>query len=168
MIWVNRVRGGHAELLGDDDGTNFRSIDNFFSRQNYVRGFDSSGFGPRDPITGDALGGQTFWAATTEVQFPLPFVPKSLGLRGAVFADAGQLLNVGDFTKSQIITNTANIGLTADQLNQLNDDGVRASVGASVLWDSPFGPLRVDYAVPLNDEPFDDIEEFNFGVSSNF
>jgi len=168
VIWVNRVRGGHAELLGDDDGTNFRSIDNFFSRQNYVRGFDSSGFGPRDPITGDALGGQTFWAATTEVQFPLPFVPKSLGLRGAVFADAGQLLNVGDFTKSQIITNTANIGLTADQLNQLNDDGVRASVGASVLWDSPFGPLRVDYAVPLNDEPFDDIEEFNFGVSSNF
>jgi len=166
LIWVNRVRGGHAEIIGDDDGTSFRTIDNFFSRQNYVRGFDSSGFGPRDPITGDALGGQSFWTATTEVQFPLPFVPQSLGLRGAVFADVGQITNVGDFSIGQITASNPN--LTTDQLNQLNDDGVRASVGGSILWDSPFGPLRVDYAVPLNEEPFDDVEEFNFGVSSAF
>jgi outer membrane protein insertion porin family len=45
---------------------------------------------------------------------------------------------------------------------------VRASVGASLLWASPFGPLRLDYAFPINDEEFDDVEEFNFGVSSAF
>lgn len=166
IIWVNRVRGGHAEIIGDDDGTSFRTIDNFFARQNYVRGFDTSGFGPRDPITGDSLGGQSFWTATTEVQFPLPFVPKTLGLKGAFFADIGQLSNVGDFAISQVLASNPN--LSAAQLSQLDDDEIRASVGGSILWDSPFGPLRVDYAVPLNDEPFDDVEEFNFGVSSNF
>jgi len=166
LIWVNRVRGGHAEIIGNDDGTSFRTIDNFFARRNYVRGFDTSGFGPRDPITGDALGGQSFWTATTEVQFPLPFVPKTLGLKGAVFADVGQITNVGDFAISQVVASNPN--LNAAQLQQLDDDEIRASVGGSILWDSPFGPLRVDYAVPLNDEPFDDLEEFNFGVSSNF
>ena len=58
--------------------------------------------------------------------------------------------------------------MTAAQLSQLDDDAIRASVGASILWASPFGPLRVDYAIPIQDEPFDDIEEFNFGVSTAF
>ena len=163
LILLGRLRGGHIEVFGDDDGTGFRTFDNFQSRQSYVRGFDSFGFGPRDPITGDALGGRTFWTATAEVQFPLPFVSRSFGLRGAFFADAGQIREVGD---PAIAAFTAANG--ADTTGQLTSDSVRASVGGSVLWASPFGPLRVDYAVPISEESFDDIEEFNFGVSSAF
>lgn len=165
IVLFGRLRGGHIEVFGNDDGTGFRTLDNFQARQNFVRGFDSLGFGPRDPITGDALGGRTFWTATAEVQFPLPFISRNLGLRGAFFADAGQLYDVGS---PAIAAVTSSNTLNAAQLNQLDSDSVRASVGASVLWASPFGPLRVDYAVPFSEEAFDDIEEFSFGVSSAF
>ncbi|MEM8652500.1 MAG: BamA/TamA family outer membrane protein, partial [Pseudomonadota bacterium] len=166
LIFMARVRGGHVEVFGGDDGTNFRVFDNFQARQNTIRGFDSFGYGPRDPITGDALGGQTFWNATTEVQFPLPLVPRSFGLRGAVFADVGQLTTPGNAAIAAVTA--SNPGLTAAQLAQLDDDAVRASVGGSILWASPFGPLRVDYAVPIAEEAFDERREFNFGVSSQF
>jgi outer membrane protein insertion porin family len=170
IILFGRLRGGHIEVFGDDDNTGFRTLDNFQARQNYVRGFDSFGFGPRDPITGDALGGRTYWTATAEVLFPLPFVSRSLGLRGAFFADAGQITDPGNPAIASI-TNAAALGgiaLSPAQLEELDSSSVRASVGASLLWASPFGPLRLDYAFPINDEEFDDVEEFNFGVSSAF
>ncbi len=44
----------------------------------------------------------------------------------------------------------------------------RASVGASLLWQSPFGPIRFDYAVPVVKEPTDQVQNFNFGVSTRF
>lgn len=166
IILFGRLRGGHIEVIGDDNDTNFRTVNNFQSRQNYVRGFDSFGFGPRDPITGDPLGGRTYWTATAEVLFPLPFVSRSLGLRGALFADAGQLSNVGQPAINAI--SLANGGLSAAQLDQVDSDSIRASVGASILWASPFGPLRFDYAVPISEESFDDIEEISFGVSTAF
>ena len=59
-----------------------------------MRGFNRAGYGPRDLSTGDALGGQTYWAATAEVRFPLPFVPDDLGVKGALFVDAGSLFGV--------------------------------------------------------------------------
>ena len=44
----------------------------------------------------------------------------------------------------------------------------RASAGIGLIWASPFGPLRVDYAVPFLKEDTDEGEEFNFGVSTRF
>ena len=44
----------------------------------------------------------------------------------------------------------------------------RASVGAGLIWASPFGPLRVDYAVPVVKEDTDEVQEFNFGMSTRF
>ena len=151
------------------DGTNsitdtLRTVDNFQASRNTIRGFDSYGYGPRDPLTGDPLGGQTYWNATAELQFPLPFVQRSLGLRGALFADAGQIMDPGDGTLTSLM---ANPGFT-DPQSQANSDTIRSSVGVSILWDSPFGPLRADYAFPISSEPFDDEQEFSFGVSSAF
>lgn len=175
IILFGRVRGGHITTLGTDNGTTggaIRITDNFQARGNQmIRGFDSFGFGPRDPLTGDPLGGRTYWNATAEVTFPLPFIPRTLGLRGALFADVGQLFDPGNFAQTNINASSVAAGLgglTAAQINQVNSDSVRASVGASVVWNSPFGPLRLDYAIPIASENFDDIEEFNFGVSSAF
>lgn len=167
IILFGRLRGGHIEVTGTDNGSSFRTLDNFQARQDYVRGFDSSGFGPRDPLTDDALGGRTYWTATAEVIFPFPFVSRSLGLRGALFAEAGQIYDVGNPALADVTT--ANGGpLNAAQLEQIDSDSVRASVGASILWNSPFGPLRADYGFPIEEESFDDIEEFSFGVSRSF
>ena len=56
-------------------------------------------FALRDAATGDALGGTTYWTATAEVRFPLPFIPDELGMSGAVFADAGSLFGAGQLAK---------------------------------------------------------------------
>jgi outer membrane protein insertion porin family len=44
----------------------------------------------------------------------------------------------------------------------------RASVGVGLIWASPFGPLRVDYAYPVLKEETDQVQEFNFGISTRF
>ena len=76
-------------------GEDVRLLDLFYKGGETIRGFDRAGFGPRDLLTGDALGGDTFWATTAEVRFPLPFVPEDLGMSGAVFVDAGSLFGAG-------------------------------------------------------------------------
>ena len=72
-----------------------RLIDLFYKGGETIRGFNRGGFGPRDLLTRDALGGDTFWSVTAEVRFPLPFIPDDLGMSGAVFADAGSLFGAG-------------------------------------------------------------------------
>lgn len=44
----------------------------------------------------------------------------------------------------------------------------RASVGVGIAWASPFGPLRFDYAIPVEKEDTDKVREFSFGVSTRF
>ena len=43
---------------------------------------------------------------------------------------------------------------------------MRYSTGLSFFWTSPFGPLRLSYAQPLNARPTDRIQklQFNFGT----
>ena len=50
------------------------------------------------------------------------------------------------------------------------DDGnvVRTSVGVGIIWASPFGPLRFDYAVPLTKGQFDRVQQFKFGGGTSF
>ena len=69
-------------------------LDHFQMGPNLVRGFAPNGIGPRDinPFgTGDALGGTKYWGASAELQMPFWFLPKEVGLKGAVYADAGGL-----------------------------------------------------------------------------
>lgn len=154
-----RARGGFNFSYGNSDG--YRTQDNFFQGSRDIRGFESYGFGPRDPITGDALGGMYYWNATAEVSFPMPYLPDSMGIRGALFADAGQLWGLDSASRNAIIA-------AGGSTERLDDNTLRASVGASIIWASPFGPLRFDYAVPLSQASWDKTREFSFGVSTSF
>ncbi|MGI9407338.1 MAG: outer membrane protein assembly factor BamA [Hyphomicrobiaceae bacterium] len=147
---IGRVIGGHIVGYGGDD---VRLLDSFYKGGETIRGFDRSGFGPRDSVSGDALGGTIFYAATAELRFPFPIIPEEFGLSGAIFADAGSLYDVG--------TNVA--GLVVN-----DSDSIRSSVGASLLWNSPLGPLRADYAYVLSSEAFDDEQAIRFGASTAF
>lgn len=162
IVAFGRVRAGNIA----DFGSVYRTQDNFYNNSKSVRGFKGSGMGPRDPVTGDALGGQNYYNATAELQFPLPFLPESAGFRGAFFADAGSVFGLDSSNRALVIA--SNPGLSALQLQQLDDSSVRASVGASVIWSSPFGPLRFDYAFPLLKEDWDKTREFSFGISTKF
>ena len=44
----------------------------------------------------------------------------------------------------------------------------RMSAGASIIWDSPFGPLRFDFAYPFLKQPYDRTQWFQFGGGTRF
>lgn len=144
-------KAGNITGIGED----VRYSDAFFKGGETVRGFKS--FGPRDTTDGSAVGGNTFWVASAEVNFPFWGLPESFGLRGALFADAGSLYGGDD--------RSANITPAA---NYVDDSSVRSSVGASVIWQSPFGPLRADVAQVLTGENYDTEQSFRFGGGAKF
>jgi outer membrane protein insertion porin family len=147
VVGIARVQGGHIMGYGDNDGAggDLRIIDHFFMGPSLVRGFAPNGIGPRDISTGDsranALGGTTYFGGSLEVQFPIPVLPRELGLRGAVFADAGTLFGYDGPTVFDDGT-----------IEVLDSSKLRSSVGASLLWTSPLGPIRFDYAFALSKE----------------
>ena len=70
------------------------------------------------------------------------------GKQFAVFADAGSLWNYQGPSVNDLQRQFFGQTITP------SDDGmkIRASVGAGILWDSPFGPLRLDYAYAFSAE----------------
>ena len=158
-----------------------RLLDDFKMGPNLVRGFQPAGLGPRDitpGTTNDALGGTMYWGASLEMQYPLYFLPKDSGFRGAVFIDSGALWGyrgeTQDPTTGEIngtifpqVGNKA--ALTCQCGMQYTDSPApRASAGASIIWDSPFGPLRFDFAYPFIKQNGDRTQFFSFGGGTKF
>ena len=183
IVGLIHLQGGMLNQFG---GSELRMLDHFQMGPNLVRGFAPNGIGPRDmnPFgTMDALGGTKYWGASFELQMPFWFLPKEVGLKGSVYADAGGLfdykgptswaqtaeVNVPGCIKPTQATATA--GPTPGTCTGLVfDDGnvVRTSVGVGIIWASPFGPLRFDYAVPLTKGQFDRVQQFKFGGGTSF
>lgn len=157
IVGLLRVQGGHIQGLGGDD---VRLRDAFYKGGETIRGFESSGIGPRDVGTGvgdtDALGGKFYVAGTAEVQFPVPVLPPELGFSGAVFADAGTLYGT-DISPGVLASGAID-----------DDSTIRSSVGGSILWNSPLGPLRADFAYVLTKEDYDQEQFFRFGGGRRF
>lgn len=147
---VGRATAGNITGWGGQD---VRLLDMFNKGGETVRGFAAGGIGPRDLLSAnqDALGGTSYVSTSAEARFALPFVPDSVGLKGAVFADAGSL-----FGTSKSAAGLPGIAGANAQM--------RASVGTGLIWDSPLGPLGVTYAVPLLKQPFDKTQPLNFGL----
>jgi outer membrane protein insertion porin family len=157
-------------------------LDDFKMGQNLVRGFEPAGLGPRDLTVGgadDSLGGTMYWGASIEVQYPFYFLPKDAGFRGAVFVDSGS--EWGYRGETQYIATGEINGLVAPTGNPANGTYVcqcgllyadssapRMSVGASLIWDSPFGPLRFDFAYPVLKQAYDRTQFFQFGGGARF
>jgi outer membrane protein insertion porin family len=89
-----------------------------------------------------------------------------VGLKGAVFADAGTLFGYEGATRFTLAGNPILDGFaptpcvtnsTQPQtcIAVRDEHLIRSSVGASLLWNSPLGPIRFDYAFALTkDEGF--------------
>jgi outer membrane protein insertion porin family len=155
-------------------------VDNFNLGPTLVRGFAPGGLGPRDisdpnNIEANGLGGTTYFGGTAEVQFPLFGLPRELGLKGALFADAGTLYGFSDRTDfSSLVgytycpTNGAT-PVTQPSCLILDDERkIRASLGASLLWASPLGPIRFDFAIPVLKGKYDQTQFFNFTGGASF
>jgi outer membrane protein insertion porin family len=111
-----------------------------------VRGFDTSGITIRDPVTNDILGGNKAAMANLNLFFPLPYMRTS-GLRGLVFADAG---DVADFGQTLSFANT------------------RVATGLGIEWLSPIGPIGLSWGFVLRDRPGDLRKKFEFAIGTTF
>ncbi len=162
ITFVSRAIGGYIMGWGGED---VRLIDLFFKGGETVRGFDRAGYGPRDLNTLDALGGTTYWATTAEIRFPIPFVPDDLGIGAAVFADAGSLFGAGQGAQDLSGGCKPNV---AGTVCLADSSSIRSSVGASLMWASPVGPIRMDFAKVLTAESYDEQQFFRFGAATKF
>jgi len=139
--------GGYIFGLGSQK---VRINDRFFVGGDDLRGFQNAGVGPRDITTRDSLGGDKYYTATAELRFPLG-LPEELGVSGAVFSDAGSLWDSDDSGPSVFDKNS-----------------LRASGGAGIIWASPFGPIRIDYAHAFLKENPDLTENIRFSFGTKF
>jgi outer membrane protein insertion porin family len=154
IVAMGRVQGGYATGL---DGQQVPFMNSFFGGPQMVRGFAPNGFGPRDVTPGstmDNIGGTKYFVTTAEAQSPIPGVPSDFGLKLAVFSDAGTVWGYGGPTYFPSFKQSVQVA---------DSTFIRSSVGAGLVWDSPLGPLRVDYAFPLTKTPYDVLQPLHFG-----
>ncbi|MBU3693713.1 MAG: outer membrane protein assembly factor BamA [Rhodocyclaceae bacterium] len=117
-----------------------------------VRGFRTSTLGPKDTASGAGLlarpvGGNQRVVATAEVLYPIPGLGKERNARISTFVDGG------------LIRNSQENG---------GEDGPKFSAGIGVYFVSPFGPIQLSVAKPLNSSPNDITQIFQFTMGSQF
>ena len=154
LIGLLKVTGGNITGLGGPVAT----VDDFFQGGETIRGFAPLGYGPRETGTGSnlAVGGKNFIAGTAEVSFPMPLLPPDFGMRGAVFADAGTLFG-------------ADVPALCTPPCAVQDNAsIRTSIGASIIWASPLGNIRADFAEALTKGGYDQTQFFRLGAGAAF
>jgi outer membrane protein insertion porin family len=145
---VGSVRG-QAGIINALSGT-VSPLEAFHHGPTLVRGFEARQFGPRLG-TGEMIGSTMYAAASAELEFPIPVLPESYGLRGAIWADAAWIGGVaGGFAATATST----------------DQPFKSSVGASIIWDSPFGPLRGDFGYVLSKATDDKTQIFQLTIQN--
>lgn len=146
--WVIGFLGTGGAILGNRQ--NIRINDRFFLGGDDMRGFQNAGVGPRDISTTDALGGTRYYQGTTEMRFPLG-LPEEIGLSGVVFGDVGSLWNTPERGP-----------------NVFDSSAARMVAGGGVMWSSPFGPIRVELAYPIQKQNQDRRQTLRFGFGQRF
>ena len=146
---------GYGDSYGDRD---FPFNKNFYAGGvNSVRGYEQSAIGPRDvdPQSGNdfAIGGTKRVVANAELFVPVPFIKDTKQWRLSAFVDAGTVWG--------------------EESGSVNDcsgasDCMRYSTGVGVSWFSPFGPIKVVLAKPLNEQTGDRTETLQFQLGSGF
>lgn len=147
---VASVKGQAGIINSLGGGVN--TVEAFNPGSQLIRGFQGRGYGPR-LTSGEYLGSTMYAGASAEIMFPIPGVPESYGLSGAIWADAAW------------VDGLPNIGaVPVDPASQ--DNPLRTSIGASIIWDSPFGPLRGDFAHVLNKSTADRTQLFSLTIQT--
>jgi outer membrane protein insertion porin family len=155
VVGLVRAQGGYVTGWG---GQQVPLLNSFFGGPSMVRGFAPNGIGPRDLTPGttmDNVGGSMYWATTAELQSNIPGVPEEYGLKATAFVDAGSVFRYSGPTT---------FPGSSQSLQLANTNLLRSSLGAGLSWASPFGPLTVDYAVPLTKAAYDVVQPLHFGA----
>lgn len=139
------LEAGAIDFAGPLQG---RSTDRY--TQKVIRGFEPNGMGPVQ--AGEQLGGNLFAALKFEAEFPLG-LPEEFGISGGAFYDVGSIWQVDTIGPPAALSTTFK---------------PRHVIGVSLFWESPFGPIRMDFSKALKKEPFDIERSFDFSVRTEF
>lgn len=136
---------GYGEGYGDNADLPF--YENFYAGGvRSIRGFDDNTLGPRDSNL-NPLGGALRVVGNIELLFPPPFFTQTNSFRMSTFVDVGNVFaTTGDFAAEDL----------------------RYSVGVGATWLSPLGALSFSLAKPINDEPGDELQLFQFTIGTPF
>jgi len=151
VIGSVRATAGVINELSDGG---LHGTEGFYKSSDLVRGFAPRGFGPRADFNNESLASTAYAGLSAEVEFPIPVLPESYGLRGAVWADVGWVDGVAGDLEAGGVKETS------------LDTDIRAAIGASVIWDSPFGPLRGDFGHVLSKATDDKTQVFQLTLST--
>ena len=154
FVWSQGVTFGIGTNLSSGTGGELPLYERFFpggvGGPADVRGYQLYSLGPQvtirnqngQPISVQDVGGSKELIFSNEITFP---ILSGLGVRGVVFTDAGQSFRLKD---------------------SLNISDLQAAWGFGIRWKSPFGPLAVDIAFPLNPRPADQSTVFEIGAGA--
>lgn len=146
--WIFSATGSAGHIIGI--GEEIKVFQRYQLGGNNLRGFDDFGVSPRDSTTGDALGGD--WIATAKAEMKIPLgLPEEIGITPKIFTDWGSIGSPTD--------------LKDRSSNILQSQIIRGSVGLGIEWESPVGPINIDWAHVLRKADFDITQSFrvNFG-----
>lgn len=157
---------GNAGHIQPFNNSNVPLQDRFFKGADSFRGFAQSGVGPHQIAndgSSDSIGGRDYAIGTIEATFPVG-LPEAFGISGEVFSDFGTVFNSGEASLA-VSTGTCGASFACDVLDTTN---LRASIGAGIVWQSPFGPLKFELAYPLMKTNYDVTERFRFSIGTRF
>lgn len=150
IIFQVNASGGYVVPWGGDE---VRINDRFFIGGQTFRGFEIAGIGPRDTTYSEALGGKLYGVGSFELRFP-NLLPEQYGIKPALFTEFGTLGLVDKSVKALP--------------NVVDDLSLRVTAGISINWNSPMGPIQLDFSKILKKKPYDRTEGFRFSTSTQF
>lgn len=149
------LQGGLLSMLS---GQSSRAVNRYTGIEK-IRGFQPWGIGPRDlnARNTDGLGGNKFVSLQLEADFPLG-LPEEYGITGGVFMDMGSVWGL----------NSSELALLSAGSQETANFHLRSSVGFSIFWKTPIGPLRFNFSRAIAKQNYDRIRNFDLTVSTQF
>jgi outer membrane protein insertion porin family len=150
LVGYVHFRGGYMD---SSDTNKIPIYDRFFlGGINSLRAFNFATVGPSDQ-SGNVVGGTTFAVVNAEFLFP---ILEKYGMRGVLFYDAGN-----DFDPTIVGPNGTNT--SSFSINKMRQD-----CGPGIRWNSPLGPIRVEWGYNLDRQPGDDRYNWQFSMGAFF
>jgi len=166
-FFVLKLNGNLGYIVTTDPGRPVPIFERYFiGGPNSVRGFERATLSPMVPVANDPndpssvlvgfpIGGNKALFFNFEIEFP---ILTALGLRGVLFADAGNA-----FAEDEPLT----LDLDVFHPNRPDYNGVlRTAVGFGFRWFSPIGPLRFEWGFPLAPLPYEENYVFEFSIGN--
>lgn len=147
-----------------------RINERFVLTPDQFRGFSSYGLGAvayAADGTRNGLGGNMFAVARFEAEFPLG-LPQEYNMHGGLFLDVGSVWSVDNVSSGGLTAPCASPLPAAPTSCYVDDNALRATAGFSLFWNSPMGPLRFNFSVPVMREDYDEVRNFDLSMTTRF